>query len=80
MSLVLKLTLMALALIVPVGFVFYDAFLSPDAWVYQGHGPTNWKGGGTYHGAPGPIVGAGLPILAIGYGVYWVVKRRRKAS
>jgi hypothetical protein len=31
-------------------------------------------------GAPGPIVGAGLPILAIGmgYGVYWLVKRRRK--
>jgi len=29
-------------------------------------------------GAPGPIAGAGLPILAIGYGVYWLVKRRRK--
>jgi hypothetical protein len=28
-------------------------------------------------GAPGPIAGAGLPILAIGYGVYWLVKRRR---
>lgn len=24
------------------------------------------------HGAPGPIIGAaGLPVLAIGYGVYW---------
>jgi hypothetical protein len=33
-------------------------------------------------GAPGPIVGAGLPILAIGvgYGVYWLVKRRRKET
>jgi len=31
-------------------------------------------------GAPGPIAGAGLPILAIGYGVYWLVKRRRKAN
>lgn len=30
------------------------------------------------HGAPGPIAGAGLPILAIGYGVYWLVKRRSK--
>lgn len=32
--------------------------------------------------APGPIVGAGLPILAIGvgYGVYWLVKRRRNGS
>ena len=29
-------------------------------------------------GAPGPIAGAGLPILAVGYGVYWLVRRRRK--
>jgi hypothetical protein len=28
----------------------------------------------------GPIVGAGLPFLAIGYGVYWLVKRRRKVN
>ena len=32
------------------------------------------------HGAPGPIAGAGLPIIAIGYGVYWLVKRRRKVD
>jgi hypothetical protein len=32
------------------------------------------------HGAPGPIAGAGLPVLAIGYGVYWLVKRRRKVN
>jgi hypothetical protein len=32
------------------------------------------------HGAPGPIAGAGLPILAVGYGVYWLVRRRRKAQ
>jgi hypothetical protein len=31
-------------------------------------------------GAPGPIAGAGLPVLAIGYGVYWLVKRRRKVD
>jgi hypothetical protein len=41
------------------------------------------RGGDTFRGAPGPIVGAGLPLLAIGgigYGVYWLVKRRRKAG
>ena len=27
-----------------------------------------------HHGAPGPIAGAGLPILAVGYGVYWLIK------
>jgi hypothetical protein len=33
------------------------------------------------HGAPGPIVGAaGLPVLAVGYGVYWLVRRRRKSA
>jgi hypothetical protein len=24
-------------------------------------------------GAPGTIAGAGLPILAVGYGVYWLI-------
>jgi hypothetical protein len=41
-----------------------------------------WGDGGRrdhgVHGAPGPIAGAGLPILAVGYGVYWLVRRRRK--
>jgi hypothetical protein len=33
-----------------------------------------------YHGAPGPIAGASLPVLAVGYGVYWLIRRRRKAN
>jgi len=34
-----------------------------------------------YHGAPGPIAGAGLPILAAGYAAYWLIRRyRRKPS
>ena len=32
---------------------------------------------GQTKGAPGPIAGAGLPVLAVGYGVYWLVRRRR---
>jgi len=31
-------------------------------------------------GTPGPIAGAGLPVLAVGFGVYWLVRRRRMAQ
>ena len=27
---------------------------------------------------PGPIAGAGLPMLVIGFGAYWLVKRFRR--
>jgi hypothetical protein len=33
---------------------------------------------GGYHAAPGPIAGAGLPFLAVGFGVYWLVRRSRR--
>ena len=35
---------------------------------------------GHNRGVPGPIVGAGLPVLAVGYGVYWLIRRRQKAG
>jgi hypothetical protein len=63
----------------PVGYVFYQAKLSHDNWVYEGGSPTHWKDGGV-HGVPGPLAGAGLPFIAVGYGVYWLIRRRRKAD
>jgi hypothetical protein len=74
LALVLTATLGA-----PVGYVFYQAKLSPDNWVYQGGGATNWKDGGV-HGVPGPLAGTGLPFIAVGYGVYRLVRRRRRAN
>ena len=34
----------------------------------------------TKSGAPGPLVGARLPFLAVGYGAYWLVRRYRRKS
>jgi len=63
-----------MAAAVPAGVYFtVSLFFPPDqSYTYVGQG--------TYRGAPGPIAGAGLPILAVGYGVYWMIKRRRKAD
>ena len=41
------------------------------------------KGGGGHggiHPTPGPLAGAGLPFIAVGYGVYWLIRRRRNTQ
>jgi hypothetical protein len=77
MSSALKAILAYLATFVPIGYICYYAYLSPDDWTYLGGG--QWQG--HYHGAPGPIAGAGLPILMIVGVGYWAIRRyRRKGS
>jgi len=44
----------------------------------MGWSPPSQGGGGSYRGVPGPVAGAGLPIIAVGYGVYWLIRRRRR--
>src|SRR5258707_334097 len=46
--------------------------------LYQTQPPPPGAGGGGYNPAPGPIAGAGLPVLAVGFGVYWLVRRFRR--
>jgi hypothetical protein len=80
-SVALKTVLLLLALtgVATTGYVYYNGGLSPHDWVFQGGTPSNWKDGGI-HGAPGPLVGAGLPIALVAYGVYRLVSRRRKVD
>ena len=38
----------------------------------------NDQGQNKTRGAPGPVIGAGLPRLLIGGGIYWIVRRRKR--
>jgi hypothetical protein len=72
----------ALATFFPAVLAFALMVVTPPALACNDKGncpnaPGHNKG---VSGAPGPIAGAGLPVLAIGYGVYWLVKRRRKGN
>ena len=46
----------------------------------HGQGNNGNGNGGNVRGAPGPVVGAGLPLLLIGGGIYWIVRRRKNAA
>jgi hypothetical protein len=72
-------TMVTLSVIAGVGvaaFVGGAAILIAGA--YGGSGAT--LSSGHIVGAPGPVAGSGLPVLAVGYGVYWLVRRHRRKA
>ena len=50
------------------------------AFAHDNHRGYDNDHGRHFHNAPGPIAGASLPVLAVGFGIYWLVRRRRKAN
>jgi hypothetical protein len=53
------------------------SWIDTGSWI--GTGPSHGNNDGV-HGVPGPIAGAGFPIIAVGYGAYWLVRRYRRKS
>jgi hypothetical protein len=56
------------------------AALCLPALAQNGQGQNNNNQGNHVRGVPGPIAGAG-PVIAVGaagFGVYWLIKRRRR--
>jgi hypothetical protein len=51
--------------------------LSVPALAQNNQGQNNNNQGQGYRSAPGPLAGAGLPVLLIGGGIYWIVRRNK---
>jgi hypothetical protein len=58
---------------------FALTLVPPPALACNGNGNCD-NAPGHLKGAPGPIARAGLPILAVSYGIYWLTKRRRRGK
>jgi hypothetical protein len=72
---------------ITIAAIIFTAIALPTIALAAGPGnpsppppPSPPPSSGSTHGVPGPLVGAGLPVLAVGYGAYWLVRRYRRKS
>ena len=84
MNMLSKLALSTLLLNLIVATPFATSAIAKDkdhdsSWGDKGRGGRD-NDRGHVSGVPGPLAGAGLPILAVGYGAYWLVRRYRRKS
>ena len=64
--------LLTMAAAVPVGVLVSVTFFG-QTYTYQSPAPR-------FQGAPGPVVGAGLPVVLLIGGGYWALRRFRKKT
>jgi hypothetical protein len=77
-KLLLASTLLTLAV---GGALATGVFSLPYAGNQNGHPISSGStGSGHYSGVPSPTAGAGLPIIVLGMGAYWFVRRYRRRS
>ena len=82
MAFLLKLVALVVLLVAPglVLYGHYNAGSSPDAWSQAAGQSTGGGGGAGLSAAPGPVMGAGLPVLVVLAGGYWVARRLRRKT
>jgi len=68
------LIIMKTLLVIPMALLLALSVI--PAWAKSDNG----NGKGQVKGALAPLVGAGLPVLLVGGGIYWIMRRRKRRA
>ena len=76
LSFAAALSILSVSSVPASAFCFFGICIGDD----DDGGRSGKDGGHRIHPTPGPLAGAGLPFIAVGYGVYWLIRRRRNTQ